>query len=70
MKITVNEELQEVREAISIGDLIKDNNIEKPEIVSVQLNEEFVDRDDFGTTILKEGDVIDFLYFMGGGSYV
>lgn len=70
MKITVNEELQEVREAISIGDLIKDNNIEKPEMVSVQLNEEFVDRDDFGTTILKEGDVIDFLYFMGGGSYV
>ena len=39
-------------------------------MVSVQLNEEFVDRDDFGTTILKEGDVIDFLYFMGGGSYV
>lgn len=70
MKITVNEELQEVREAISIGDLIKDNNIEKPEMVSVQLNEKFVDRDDFGTTILKEGDVIDFLYFMGGGSYV
>lgn len=70
MKITVNEELQEVHEAISIGDLIKDNNIEKPEMVSVQLNEEFVDRDDFGTTILKEGDVIDFLYFMGGGSYV
>lgn len=70
MKITVNEELQEVREAISIGDLIKDNNIEKPEMVSVQLNEEFVDRDDFGTTILKEGDIIDFLYFMGGGSYV
>lgn len=70
MKITVNEELQEVREAISIGDLIKDNNIEKHEMVSVQLNEEFVDRDDFGTTILKEGDIIDFLYFMGGGSYV
>lgn len=70
MKITVNEEQQEVRDAISISDLIKENNVGKPEMVSVQLNEEFVDRDDFDSTTLKEGDVIDFLYFMGGGRYV
>lgn len=67
MKITVNEKLQEVRDAISIIDLIKENNIGQPEMVSVQLNEEFVDRDDFATTILKDGDIVDFLYFMGGG---
>lgn len=67
MKITVNEKLQEVRDAISIIDLIKENNIGQPEMVSVQLNEEFVDRDDFVTTILKDGDIVDFLYFMGGG---
>lgn len=70
MKITVNEKQQEVSDAISILDLIKENNILQPEMVSVQLNEEFLDRDDFATTILKDGDVVDFLYFMGGGSYV
>lgn len=68
MKITVNEEQQDVREGISISELIKENNVAQPEMVSVQLNEEFVDRDDFDTTVLKEGDVVDFLYFMGGGS--
>lgn len=68
MKITVNEEQQEVREGISISQLIKENNVLQPEMVSVQLNEEFVDRDDFDSTILTEGDVIDFLYFMGGGT--
>ncbi len=67
MKITVNEEKQEVRDGINISQLIKENNVAQPEMVSVQLNEEFVDRDDFETTVLKEGDVIDFLFFMGGG---
>ena len=70
MKITVNEEQQEVREGLSISDLIKENDVAQPEMVSVQLNEEFVDRDDFDATILKDGDVVDFLYFMGGGAYV
>ncbi len=70
MRITVNEEKQEVREGISISELIKENNVLQPEMVSIQLNEEFVDRDDFSTTILKEGDTIDFLYFMGGGAYI
>ena len=70
MKITVNEEQQEVREGINISGLIQENNVVQPEMVSVQLNEEFVDRDDFETIVLKEGDVVDFLYFMGGGAYV
>ena len=70
MRITVNEEKQEVREGISISELIKENNVLQPEMVSIQLNEEFVDHDDFSTTILKEGDTIDFLYFMGGGAYI
>ena len=68
MKIKVNDEPQEVQDAISISELIKLNNVEKPEMVSIQLNEEFVDRDDFDSTLLKEGDTVDFLYFMGGGS--
>jgi sulfur carrier protein len=37
-------------------------------MVSVQVNEEFVERDDFDTTTLNEGDTVDFLYFMGGGA--
>lgn len=67
MKITVNDEQQEVRDGLCISDLIKENDVAQPEMVSVQLNEEFVDRDDFDATILKDGDVVDFLYFMGGG---
>lgn len=66
-KITVNGEKQEIELPKTVAQLIKDNNVLQPEMVSVQLNEEFVNRADFKTVTLKEGDEIEFLYFMGGG---
>ena len=66
-KITVNGEVQEVQSGISLTELIKQNNVEQPEMVSVQLNDDFVDRNEWDTLEIKDGDVIDFLYFMGGG---
>lgn len=69
-QITVNGEKQEVNTPISIAELIKLNNVSQPEMVSVQVNEEFVDRTDFDNTKLNDGDSVDFLYFMGGGANV
>ncbi|MBO7433240.1 MAG: sulfur carrier protein ThiS [Salinivirgaceae bacterium] len=66
--ITVNGDKQEVALPITVSELIKQNNVAQPEMVSVQVNEEFVERDDFDTTTLNEGDTVDFLYFMGGGA--
>lgn len=68
-KITVNGNQQEVKTPITVAELIKLNNVLQPEMVSVQVNEEFVDREDFDTKTLNEGDSIDFLYFMGGGQF-
>jgi sulfur carrier protein len=67
-KITVNGEVQEVQSGISLTELIKQNNVEQPEMVSVQLNDDFVDRTEWDSLEIKEGDTVDFLYFMGGGS--
>jgi len=69
MKLIINgkeETLQQ--EKISISDLLKIKNVEMPDMVSVQLNEEFIDKNKYQEIYLKDGDVIDFLYFMGGGS--
>lgn len=68
-KIIVNGEYQEVELPLTVSDLIKSNNVFQPEMVSVQVNEEFVEREDFDTLQIKENDSIDFLYFMGGGQY-
>ena len=53
---------------LSVLDIIHLNNVFQPEMVSVQRNGEFVLKDDYSSTLLTEGDEVDFLYFMGGGS--
>lgn len=67
MKVKVNGEEQIFVNAVSISDLLQLNKVDKPEMVSVQLNGEFVERDDFHATNVNENDEVDFLYFMGGG---
>lgn len=68
-KISVNGKAQEVATPISITDLIKLNDVAQPEMVSIQLNGQFVNRDEYNSTQVSEGDELDFLYFMGGGSF-
>ena len=67
-KITVNGETQEVQLPLSLTELIKQNDVQQPEMVSVQVNEDFVDRNEWDSIQMKEGDSVDFLYFMGGGT--
>ena len=68
MKIKLNGKEQAIDAAsLSIEELLKTVNVENPELVSVQLNGEFVAKEKRGVTSLKDGDEIDFLYFMGGG---
>ena len=66
-KIYVNGDAQQVSLPLNVTALIKQLLIESPEMVSVQVNEEFAEREDWDSIQLKEGDKVDFLYFMGGG---
>jgi sulfur carrier protein len=67
-QIIVNGDPQEVTLPLNLSELIKANNVFQPEMVTVQVNEEFAERDTWDGLALKEGDKVDFLYFMGGGS--
>ena len=69
-KITVNGEAQEVKLPLALTELIKKNNVEQPDMVSVQVNDDFVDRTEWDDIQIKDGDNVDFLYFMGGGSLI
>lgn len=68
-KIIVNGEEQEVQLPLTLSELIKANKVFQPEMVSIQINEEFVEREEFDTLQINEGDSVDFLYFMGGGQF-
>ncbi|MCD8477898.1 MAG: sulfur carrier protein ThiS [Sulfurospirillum sp.] len=68
MKLTINGESKEIKDGISLPELLVIENVEQPDMVSVQLNDEFVRQDEHKGITLKENDSINFLYFMGGGA--
>jgi sulfur carrier protein len=66
--IQVNGETLQVDDGVTVSDLLVVQKVKMPEMVSVELNGTILERDAFGATALKEGDKIEFLYFMGGGA--
>jgi sulfur carrier protein len=66
-KIFVNGEANDISLPLNITGVVKQLLVENPEMVSVQVNEEFAEREDWDNIQVNEGDKVDFLYFMGGG---
>ena len=69
MVITVAGDKKEVNDAITVSELIVQENVETPQYVTVSVNDDFIDKAEFDTYALKEGDSVEFLYFMGGGRW-
>ena len=68
MKLTVNGEAREIAgESLDVDAALAALKVADPLYVTVELNGEILDRAAFGTTRVKEGDKLEFLYFMGGG---
>ena len=67
IQVNGNEQILET-DSVSVLELIKLNKVLNADMVSVQLNGEFVDREVYNSTMLKDNDEVDFLYFMGGGA--
>ena len=67
MKITVAGVAKEVADGLTVAQLIVDEKVETPQSVTVTINDDFVESGTFESTVLKDGDTVEFLYFMGGG---
>lgn len=67
MTITVAGNKKEVADNLTVAQLIADENVETPQYVTVTINDDFVQSGTFEENVLKDGDVVEFLYFMGGG---
>jgi sulfur carrier protein len=65
MQVKINGKQEEVHGG-TVLDLLKVKNID-PHMVAVELNDTMVERDHLGTTQVKEGDALEFLFYMGGG---
>ena len=67
MKLTVAGNVKDVPEHITVKELIALEKLETPDYVTVSVNDGFLMGSEQETTVLQEGDVVEFLYFMGGG---
>jgi sulfur carrier protein len=65
MQVKINGKAEEISGG-SVLDLLQAKKIE-PQMVAVEVNDTMVDRDHLATTYLKEGDRVEFLFYMGGG---
>jgi sulfur carrier protein len=70
MQISINGEERQVDSGVvTIAHLLEMEKVESPEMVSVQLNGDVIDRKFYPETDIGDGDEVDFLYFMGGGAF-
>lgn len=65
MLVKINGKSEEVHGA-TVLDLLKARSID-PHLVAVELNAQMLERDHLATTSVKEGDQLEFLFYMGGG---
>lgn len=69
MKLTVTGNEKEVDAGLTVAKLIELEQVETPEYVTVSVNDDFVPAGTFASHTLKDGDSVEFLYFMGGGQH-
>ncbi len=70
MNLVVNGKETNITDGLTVSQLLVQEKVKMPDMVSVELNGQILRRTKFEETILKDDDKVEFLYFMGGGSVV
>jgi thiamine biosynthesis protein ThiS len=66
MRITVNGEEKDVREGLTVEVLIKELGIRR-EGTAIEVNKQIVPKLRYGSALLKPGDRVEIVTFVGGG---
>lgn len=68
MNLVINGKETDTTDGLTVSQLLVEENVKMPEMVSVELNGKILRRNEFETTTLNNDDKVEFLYYMGGGS--
>ena len=68
MNLVINGKKTNINDGLTVNQLLAQENVQMPDMVSVELNGQILKRTKFEETVLKDEDKVEFLYFMGGGS--
>ena len=66
MNVFINGKEEDLQVGISLSELLEQKKI-RPEVVTVELNGTIIEKKGYGQALLKEGDRLEFVYYMGGG---
>jgi sulfur carrier protein len=69
MELIVNGEKRDVTDGLTVSQLLVELKVKMPDMVSVQLNGNILKRSEFETVTLSQADEVEFLYYMGGGTW-
>jgi len=67
MKLIVNGKDVEYGVELTVKELLTEQDVKMPDMVSVELNGSILKKSQFQEQALADGDKVEFLYFMGGG---
>ncbi len=67
MKLTLNGKESDFADGLTVSELLVEQQVKTPEMVSIELNGQILKRSKFENTALKEGDKIEFMFFAAGG---
>jgi sulfur carrier protein len=65
MQVTINGKPEEVMGG-TILEILKTKDV-SPQMVAVELNSKILERDELAGAVVKDGDAIELLFYMGGG---
>ena len=66
MKLTLNGKESDFVDGLTVSELLVEQQVKTPEMVSIELNGQILKRSKFDT-VLKDCDKIEFLFFAAGG---
>src|SRR3989339_117878 len=67
IQIFINGKKGIFKNSLTVAKLLELKKIRK-EVVTVELNNRIISRQKYSNTILKDGDLLEFIYYMGGGN--
>ena len=65
--ITLNGKPQEIKAGLTVTALLVKWKM-KPELVTVEINENILQKLDYDSKEIKDGDKVEFIFYMGGGA--
>jgi len=65
MRVTINGKAEEMPGS-TVLEILTAKDV-SPQMVAVELNSKMLERDELSSTVVKDGDAIELLFYMGGG---